>query len=334
MIVKQRSTRPLVRFSLGFTFPILHIILQDMKAHTQCEFEASIRQGAIEASSRQTSGWLAASCNVREHADKTLEVSFFVSGTPDESKAVIGHDFEVEPWSRHAIQFEGNSVPTLVLVCKTGHTKNNAILKIPSARGLGGGVPPSWLESSQTRVRSLGYVGSFLREYCSAAELLSGMRHSTLLGVVAAPAKLRSSPAGGTFLWADDRSLDTASVPLNATQRNAVLNLTGGLDIIVGPPGMSNVQTWLEHQETVLPVDWPSRLCRRFVRYRALCVWSCSQLSCVSPSCCPLLDVPCLPAIIVFPPSALIFDVLRDSPMRRIPFLPELQQIYSSTVCR
>lgn len=41
----------------------------------------------------------------------------------------------------------------------------------------------------------------------------------------------------GTFLPAEDCALGTSLVPLNPAQRDAVLELTGGLDIIVGPPG-------------------------------------------------------------------------------------------------
>lgn len=41
----------------------------------------------------------------------------------------------------------------------------------------------------------------------------------------------------GTFVSAALGALDTSRVPLNPAQRDAVLQLTGGLDIVVGPPG-------------------------------------------------------------------------------------------------
>ncbi|CAM9392503.1 unnamed protein product, partial [Ectocarpus sp. 12 AP-2014] len=96
------------------------------------------------------------------------------------------------------------------------------------------------------RVRSLGYVGSFLREYGSAAELLRRDESDSLLTAVAAPGQctLPSSSGAGTFLPRGQvRTLDTSSVPLNATQKDAVLSLTGGLDLVVGPPGTGKSTT-------------------------------------------------------------------------------------------
>lgn len=236
-------------------------------AHTQSEFKASIQQGAREADRRQDSGWLPVICRVKAHADKKTEVSFLVDGTPNGKNVNSGHDFKLEPWSRHAIQFEGNKVPVIVTVCVREPTAGQAVVKIASSQGIEEGVPRSWSTSCRTRVRSLGYMGSFIREYCSAAELLSGVRHSPLLGVVAAPRKQRGGPAGSTFILADIDSLDTSTVPLNIPQRDAVLNLTGGLDIVVGPPGMSNTfgarQSALQHTF--------SSASSLLVRYRAFC---------------------------------------------------------------
>ncbi|CAM9700327.1 unnamed protein product, partial [Sphacelaria rigidula] len=90
------------------------------------------------------------------------------------------------------------------------------------------------------RVRSLGYVGSFLREYSSAADLLAGARSSPLLSVVTAPGQHQGE---GTFVPADDAAIDSSRVPLNSTQRRAVTSLSGGLDIIIGPPGTGKSTT-------------------------------------------------------------------------------------------
>lgn len=237
-------------------------------AHTQSEFKASIQQGASEADRRQDSGWLPVMCRVKILADKTTKVSFLVDGTPNGEKVNSGHDFKLEPWSRHAIQFEGNKVPALVAVCVPEPTAGQAVIMIASTQGIEEGVPRSWSTSCRTRVRSLGYVGSFIREYCSAADLLSGVRHSPLLGVVAAPRKQRGGPAGSTFSLADINALDTSTVPLNIPQRNAVLNLTGGLDIVVGPPGMSNTVGGRQSAPHHVVV-FPSSL---LVRYPAFCL--------------------------------------------------------------
>ncbi|CAN0558157.1 unnamed protein product, partial [Ectocarpus sp. 8 AP-2014] len=144
-------------------------------------------------------------------------------------------NFKQDPWSRHLVEFEDSSI-ALVVACGEGVTDNEAFLAITP------GTDDISVRSEhlQTRVRSLGYVGSFLREYGSAAELLRRDESDSLLNAVAAPGQctLPSSSGAGTFLPRGQvRTLDTSSVPLNATQKNAVLSLTGGLDLVVGPPG-------------------------------------------------------------------------------------------------
>lgn len=213
-----------------------------MQAHSQKEFEASGEQGVSNAD-RQGGGWLRLTCrpNPGRPGD---HLSFHVDGTPNKEDSTRdsdegnGHNFKQEPWSRHLIQFEGESVAALVVVCGNGATDHQAFLAIASGPG---GVPDrsAYLE---TRVRSLGYAGSFLREYGSAAEMLvRGGDQNGLLRAVAAPGGDRqgfSASAEGTFVPRGHvLALDTSTVPLNATQQDAVLNLTGGLDLIVGPPG-------------------------------------------------------------------------------------------------
>lgn len=213
-----------------------------MQAHTQQEFQASAKQGTSNADRREGSGWLRLTCRPNpRRPDNGL--SFYVDGTPKNKEAAgdsdegDGHNFKQDPWSRHLVQFEGESVPALVAVCGDGATDHQAFLAVASGPG---GVPAR-SQFLETRVRSLGYVGSFLREYGSAAELLRKNAHNPLLLAAAAPGRHgqeSSGSAGGTFVpHGDVRALDTSSVPLNPTQRDAVLNLTGGLDLIVGPPG-------------------------------------------------------------------------------------------------
>lgn len=213
-----------------------------MQAHCQKEFEASVKQGVSNAD-RRGGGWLQLTCrpNPRRAGN---DLSFYVDGTPSDKHADNGdgdgHNFKQDPWSRHLVQFEGQTVPTLVVVCGDGATDHQAFLAIAS----GGGGVPARSEHLSTRVRSLGYVGSFLREYGSAAELRTCVDSNNLLLAVAAPGRQgEASPAlsQGTFVSRGDANLDTSSVPLNSTQREAVLNLTGGLDLIVGPPGEMNI---------------------------------------------------------------------------------------------
>lgn len=232
-----------------------------MQAHTQKEFEASVKQGVSNAD-RQGGGWLRLTCRQNpRRPDHGL--SFYVDGTPSSEEEGggnddgDGHNFKQDPWSRHLVQFEGESVPALVFVCGDGATDHQAFLAVASGPG---GVPAR-SSSLVTCVRSLGYVGSFLREYGSAAELLARGESNELLQTVAAPGSHglgggSGGLAGGTFVPRGDvRALDTSVVPLNSAQRDAVLNLTGGLDLIVGPPGRLRATTTrpaLSHVSAIL----------------------------------------------------------------------------------
>lgn len=205
------------------------MLLQAMQAHGQLEFAASLREGVTSADRTRGGGWMPLSC--RPDPLKPGKLSFFVDGRRGR------HDFTTDPWSRHAIQIEGETVPALVVRCMEGSAKHGAFLMIASARGCGSGGVPARSRDLNTRVRSLGYVGPFLQQYGKAAKLLKG-RGSRLLDTVAFPGRqVGVQGLGGTFVPADVGALDTSRVPLNPAQRDAVLQLTGGMDIIVGPPG-------------------------------------------------------------------------------------------------
>lgn len=179
-------------------------------------------------------------------------MSFLVDGTsimrnhPDENEH--GHNFKVEPWSRHVVQFEGMTAPCLVVMCAHGPTDFHAYLVIAAARGAADRGVPARSKFLSTRVRSLGYVGPFLREYGSAAQLLHDGASNSLLSTVAAPSQECEGyqPSGGTFVRpASAECLDTSRVPLNRSQSQAVMNLTGGLDVIVVPPGKTSMRACL-----------------------------------------------------------------------------------------
>lgn len=215
-----------------------------MQSHVQHEFAASLREGVTAADRTRGGGWLPLTC--RYDPRKPTNLSFFVDGEPTgktrgpllREGGMVGHDFATNPWSRHVIQVEGETVPALVVLCTVGGTKHQAFLKITSARGFGRGGVPARSRGLTARVRSLGPAGPLLRQYGKAAELLQG-QGSRLLDAVAFPGRhaAKQGPAG-TFVPADVCVMDTSRVPLNLAQRGAVLQLTGGLDIIVGPPGM------------------------------------------------------------------------------------------------
>lgn len=213
-----------------------------MQAHVQLEFEASLREAVAAADRTPGGGWVRLSC--RPDPRRHNKLSFFVDGTSTGRKARAQsgddsgrHNFMTDPWSRHVIQVEGETVPALVVLCTEGYTKHQAFLMIASARGFGRGGVPVRSRGLKTRVRSLGYVGPFLQQYGKAAKLAKG-RGSRLLDAIASPGR-QTGVRGpeGTFVPADVGALDTSCVPLNPAQRDAVLQLSGGLDIVVGPPG-------------------------------------------------------------------------------------------------
>lgn len=207
-----------------------------MQAHTQLEFEASVNQGFIVAERQKDNGWLNVTCKQEDANHHPDRMSFYVDGrkTNGIGAEESGHNFKTDPWTRHAIQFAGLPVPALVVKCRNGPSDYEAYLTVAGTGTNGRGGVPLRDQDLQTRVRSLGYVGSFLREYSSAADLLAGARSSPLLSVVTAPGQHQGE---GTFVPADDAAIDSSRVPLNSTQRRAVTSLSGGLDIIIGPPG-------------------------------------------------------------------------------------------------
>ncbi|CAM9548406.1 unnamed protein product, partial [Choristocarpus tenellus] len=156
-------------------------------------------------------------------------------------------NFNTDPWTRHALQFKGVSTPALCVFCEEGRSTNVGVLTVAKSGAC--------IESLRmcTMVRSLGYVGSFLKEYSSAALLLTGaLRNQALLEVVARPGDNKN--VVGTFIQTPSAvgngssscgtiHLDTAKTPANESQKAALLALSGSLDIIIGPPGTGKSTT-------------------------------------------------------------------------------------------
>lgn len=195
-----------------------------MQAHTQAEFKASIQEGVVAADQRKDGRWLPLTCEATDDGKRF----FHVDGTPqDENDPNSGHNFKTDPWSRHLVQLEGQTVPALVISCKCSSDHLATLSFMAPFEG-----------KSSIRVRSLGYVGCFIREYESAARLLQfKAKDNELLKMVCSPGR-KDTPGGGSFVpVTSNRNIDTSRVPLSTAQSNAVMALTGGLDIVVGPPG-------------------------------------------------------------------------------------------------
>lgn len=202
-----------------------------MQAHTQAEFKASIQEGVIAADRKEGGRWLPLTCETTRDGKRF----FHVDGTPqDKNDPNSGHNFKTDPWSRHLVQLEGRNVPALVITCKcsSDHLATLSLMAPTEGERYGG------IAEHGTRVRSLGYVGSFTREYESAARLLRfKAEDNELLKTVSSPGR-HGTHGGGSFVPVTSiHNFDTSRVPLSTAQSDAVLALTGGLDIIVGPPG-------------------------------------------------------------------------------------------------
>ena len=212
-----------------------------MQAHTQAEFRASIEEGIAVADRKEEGGWLPVMYQP-PRADR--KGNFYVDGYPpdseeddDPNRDSNGHNFKTETWTRHVVQFHGEKTLAVVVACECSSGDHDARISIAPADDVSDAR-----YHSKTLARSLGYVGSFLREYGSAARLLQvrGESSSALLRTVSAPGRQRKEyPAtAGSFVPASSVGrLDTSRVSLNAAQREAVMKLTGCLDMIVGPPG-------------------------------------------------------------------------------------------------
>jgi len=154
-------------------------------------------------------------------------------------------NFNSDPWNNHLVQVESFGKAILVYKAKdvTG-TQGHVQVKISS---LGRGLP------SRGKVRSLGYVGSFLFEYSSADSLCaigSVLGQETeaannLLRMVSAPGSQPTLVSKAVATSACRRVMDIPvdTFPANESQMYAVRELRPGLDVIHGPPGTGKSTT-------------------------------------------------------------------------------------------
>lgn len=212
-----------------------------MQAHTQREFEASIKAAKAEMKDKNSGGWIPVVRIERSSRDSPCISKYVVHGDAPHLKREK-YDFDKDPWSKHAVQFEGEPFPAIALTCDIpeGKRKDWCILKVIRIRDTGE-CAQTIPGTRQQRIRSLGYVGSFLKQYGSAARLLKEPRCSYLVDFVAKPSGddlyRKRLFSVGTFAPVDADAIESSQVPINSAQRTAVANLRGGIDIVVGPPG-------------------------------------------------------------------------------------------------
>ncbi|KAL4451648.1 hypothetical protein ABPG75_007310 [Micractinium tetrahymenae] len=220
--------------ALSERFASLDAYLDAMQAATALEFQASVKQ-ALEQAERER---------------RYTGGSGFHTFVPEKQGAWVyagpegDVEFEQDSWGRHVVEVEETrSYHIAVMAKEDEETGQQVLVLLPTVeRGVRGSC----------RMRSLGYVGPFLAQYDSAQELRYHARMGTLpsatralLDTVFNPASWRSHAAAcrGTLRPASAAALRTDTVPLNSSQRSAVLGLRGGLDVIHGPPGTGKSTT-------------------------------------------------------------------------------------------
>lgn len=212
-----------------------------MQAHTQREFEASIKAAEAEMKDMKSGGWIPVVRIERQSKRSPWVSKYVVRGDAPHCKRAK-YDFEKDPWSKHAVQFEGESFPAIALTCDVpkAKRKDSCILSIIRTRDTRNRTE-TISGARQQRIRSLGYVGSFLKQYGSAARLLKEPDCSHLVDFVAKPSgdELYRNClfSAGTFAPVDVDAIESSQVLINSAQRKAVANIGGGIDIVVGPPG-------------------------------------------------------------------------------------------------
>ncbi|KAJ2997509.1 hypothetical protein HDV02_005470 [Globomyces sp. JEL0801] len=134
---------------------------------------------------------------------------------------LISQDESIETWSQNLVQIKDHSQLFLVTFCEN----NQMVLK-------GGG---SMVIHGNLEIRSICYIGSFLLQLKETLKIVE--RKSHLLNMILDPSI--SSGSVSTYCMSGISDL----VPCNEKQREAVLGLKPGLEVIQGPPGTGKSTT-------------------------------------------------------------------------------------------
>eukprot|EP00953_Heterococcus_sp_UTEX-ZZ885_P003393 2365-Heterococcus_DN1.PRE.3 len=154
-----------------------------------------------------------------------------------------------ENWSRHALECKGSRQLALCSNWKLT-SEDSAIFLVEHSEAAD--------EGNVYYNRSLGYVGSSLKEFDAIEDLLQPEQctaaNPTLLAAVAAP----GTASTGTFIPAAQRQFDTTVVPINASQRAAVQDLPGGLSNIIearAPASLVSPEPYMHTQNCAVASD-------------------------------------------------------------------------------
>lgn len=219
--------------------------LRTMQTHIDAEYAAGLRKGGEDCVRSPHGGWKQwrlLSQQGRESVVAVLQAEAWLE----------------EPWVLHAIEVEGLARQCLGLTSGTAQSKDppcpDAVRPL-LREGEGYLIlrGPEMMTQACGRLRSLGFVGSYMLAYESAQLLRVGLQagnltpeHLALLNQVAAP----GSPGRSLRLdrsrllspqLVDSLPPDTA----NASQREAIRSVQDGLSIIHGPPGTGKSTTIL-----------------------------------------------------------------------------------------
>ncbi|KAL4859072.1 DNA-binding protein SMUBP-2 [Chlorella vulgaris] len=210
--------------------------LSSMQAHTALEFQA-----AAAAALKKAEGPYREPEQEWWRFDKGRQNVWWALAT---RRKELDFSDDGDPWGKHLVQvMQTDSYHIAITAALDQETRESFIVLLPEVQ-----APPGVLE---VEMRSLGYLGSFLLQYSSAQTLRFKLHSNTLppsarhcLELAADPRRqLQPQGNGMGTLRGGSYCLLTNKVPINASQRAAVVDLRGGLNIIHGRPGTGKSTT-------------------------------------------------------------------------------------------
>lgn len=220
--VSYLSSAPKAK-EIPLTFHSLHQYIEVMENNIEAEYYESIKS-AISFANSEKDCW-------KNYDKGDSSSSMRVRDLTKSSSAADDSD----SWSNHLLQIQGTDNLFYARYCDVESGEIRLNVRVPNNEGY---------------VRSLGYVGSYILQFSSARSI----KESKLVQMILNPGISKSLKEPGAFLPLDGVKLEKTKVPINESQKNALMSLKGGLEVIHGPPGTGKSTTiWHILNSLILP---------------------------------------------------------------------------------